>query len=119
MECAHPPCLALQAAARTLQFADSALIIFGATCSSTAKCCYSPFPSFAGLAVTQAAALSVYAGTASPPSDLAPLSPSPSPSPVPDNTTQPASADGGMPIAEIAGIAGGAGGAVLLTGAAA
>lgn len=73
----------------------------------------------AGLAVTQAAALSVYAGTASPPSDITPLSPSPSPSPWPtaNNSTQPASTDEGMPIAEIAGIAGGTGGAVILTGA--
>ncbi|PRW34023.1 alpha beta-hydrolase [Chlorella sorokiniana] len=71
----------------------------------------------AGLAVTQAAALSVYAGTASPPTGLTPLSPSPSPSPVPSNTTKPTSTDSGMPIAEIVGIAGGAGGTVILTGA--
>lgn len=66
--------------------------------------------------MTQAAALSVYAGTTSPPSDLTPLSPSPSPSPTVDNSTQPASTNEGMPIAEIAGIAGGVGGAVILTG---
>lgn len=74
-------------------------------------------PWLAGLAVTQAAALSVYAGTASPPSGLTPLGPSPSPTPPASNATQPASIDSGMPIAEIAGIAGGVGGAIILTGA--
>lgn len=70
--------------------------------------------------------LSVYPGTADPPTDLAPLTPSTGSSPAPtpardgsNRTSAPApagSSRGGMSTAMIAGIAGGAGGLLLLTG---
>lgn len=69
-----------------------------------------------GLSVSQAAILGVYAGTADPPATLTPLTstaPAPAPAPAP---AAPSTSSGAPNIAAIAGIAGGAAAAVLLTG---